>query len=169
MRLLDPIRNNPVAALCVVVAGVVGWAASGFLRPDPQPVGHNGPELAPPVQGFRPVTDMDDFTPTPPEHQSIPADMLPRLKPGMTRVEIETILGPPTATSLHPVTVTGGKPTYQMAYELAEPDAPPTVRPLRIPRPPRDPGQPKSLVALEFDASQPGHPLLGVLYLDPLF
>lgn len=169
MRILDPIRNNPVAALCVVAAGVAGWLGSSLLRPDPQPVARYADTLAPPPASSVSVSVAFDELATEEQHQRIAPDVLPRLRPGMTRVEIEGLLGPPAPTSLQPVAVDGRRTTYQTAYELAEPDPPHTVRPL--PRPPvrRDPADPKAVVALEYDASKPGHPLVGVVYLDPLF
>ena len=48
----------------------------------------------------------------------------------MTRVEVETLLGPPGADDVSPVFTADGRTTYRMAYELADPDTPPTVRPL---------------------------------------
>jgi hypothetical protein len=46
-----------------------------------------------------------------------------------------------------------------------------TIRPFlsrsRVLPPPSEPGS--VVIALEFDASRPGHPLVEVLYPDPLF
>lgn len=172
MRILDPIRNNPVATLCVVVAGVIGWVGANLLRGDSDAAVHDLADFRPVGPGG-PLPGMPRRHLPPPElaseHQQIPSEVLPRLKAGMTRVEIEEILGPPAASSLQPVSLADGRTTYQTAYELADPDPPATVRPIRRVPTPRDPVQPKSVVALEFDASKPGHPLINVLYLDPLF
>ena len=100
------------------------------------------------------------------------AQALPLLKPGMTRAEVEGFVGRPAAQDVHPATIRDGKVTYQITYE-ADLEPPATVRPIRIPRrhsPERDPSASEwPLVALEFDATRAGHPLLGVIYPDPLF
>jgi hypothetical protein len=169
MRVLDTIRRNPAAVLSVVTAAVLGWVAAGLLNPPSPPV---YPPLASPPT---PVAAAPIEAPPPPElpglrnARSVAVEVLPKLRPGMTRVEVEGMLGPPTADDLHPVTLAEGRLTYRTAYELAEPDLPATIRPIVRPRVPARPTDPKSQVALEFDASKPGHPLVEVLYLDPLF
>jgi hypothetical protein len=171
MLSLEPIRKNPVATLCVLVAGILGWVACGLLNTVP-PQPHLESPFAPvPAVALAVVTPEDGLTP-PPKYRLVSVDLLPRLKPGMSRVEIEKVIGPPSPDSLDPVTMIDGRAVYRTAYELAESEAPHTVRPIRrIPRPPvvDEPPGPKSLVALEFDASQPGHPLIEIHYLDPLF
>jgi hypothetical protein len=99
------------------------------------------------------------------------AQSLSKLKPGMTRAEVEGLVGIPSAQDTYPATVMDGKVIYHTTYE-ADLEPPATVRPIRIPRPHpmgRDP-QPKerTLVTLEFDATKPGHPLLSIYYPDPL-
>jgi hypothetical protein len=163
MQMLNALRKNPVAVLFVAVAGIAGWVAAGLFspqQPPPNPLEIPDLGLAKPT-----VTRFD------PTHESRPVspEALPKLKPGMKRVEVEGVIGLPSADALQPVTVLGGRMTYQAAYELAEPD-PSTVRPIQhhgrmIPVPPSA----KSHFALEYDASKPGHPLLAILYLDPLF
>jgi hypothetical protein len=168
MRALDPVRKNPVAALCVVVAGVVGWVAATVAHNPVDPQRHGPP--VPPEQISTSAVELP-LPPPLPTARAVPADLLPKIKPGMTRVEVEVVLGPPTSESLHPAFLAdNGRLTYRMAYDIAEPDAPATVRP--IGRPARvlpRPVEPRTQVALEFDASQPGHPLVNIFYLDPLF
>jgi hypothetical protein len=162
MQMLSALRKNPVPTLLVVVAGIVGWVAAGLFTPQQQPVQPlDLPDLGLAMPTFA------RFDPT--EPRPVSPEALPKLKPGMKRVEVEGVIGLPSANALQPVTVVGGRMTYQAAYELAEPD-PATVRPIQhhgrmIPRPPIT----KSHFALEYDASKPGHPLLAILYLDPLF
>ncbi len=169
MRVLDTVRKNPVAGLCVVFAGICGWVAAGLLNaPGPQLVPVSGNEvLAPQINRVAAVTDEPMIA----ENRQVSLSVLPLLKPGMTRVEVEGMIGPPTAKSLHPVVASEGRLTYRTAYELTEPDLA-TIRPIQprprmLPRPPET--KTKSLVAMEYDASKPGHPLLEILYLDPLF
>ena len=81
-------------------------------------------------------------------------------------------MGVPAAQDILPATVADGRVTYHTAYE-ADFAPVPTVRPIKfpLPRPPaatRDPVG-RTVVTLEYDASKPGHPLLGVHYPDPLF
>lgn len=174
MRPFSTIQKNPVPVLCAVVAGVVGWALSAAVNAPPAE-----PELVVPPGGPPAVVQAQvmvlDVPPS--EYRLVSGEVLPKLKPGMTRVEIEDLLGPPTSNSLQPVVAADGRLTYHTAYELADPDPLMTVRPIRaggrrLPTPPvADPGPPAppALLALEFDASKPGHPLIGVVYLDPLF
>ena len=97
--------------------------------------------------------------------------MLPKLKPGMTRIEVEQLLGPPAADQLQPVTQTNGSPTYCTAYELIDSEIPMTIRPIqpKTARIPDRSAETKTHVTLEYDASKPGHPLIEVHYPDPLF
>jgi hypothetical protein len=160
MRILDPIRRHPIVILGLVLAGIAVWNAMEWLDPTPiTPRMESGEKLVPvPLS----IAMLDGSLP-PRESRPIPRAILPRLKPGMTRTQVEDMIGPPTANSLQPVTVAEGRATYRASYELAEPPAPPTVRPI-------GPGPRGPLhVALEFDATKPGHPLLDVMYLDPLF
>jgi hypothetical protein len=192
MLSLEPIRKNPVATLCVLVAGILGWVASGLMH-NPEPVANRPepPDLPPPVlpdkklliakrmaeaaalTGTAVVSDEPNAGVLPLPYRTIPSELLPRLKPGMSRVAIENLIGPPTAAALEPAAIVAGRLTYRTAYELADFETPATIRPIRHlpPIPPRahEPPEAKSLVALEFDASKPGHPLIEIHYLDPLF
>lgn len=88
--------------------------------------------------------------------RSLPADPtglrlagFSHLHPGMSRAEVEDVLGPPEPAALRPVGEADGRATYLMVYPLVV-------------------GSPE-FVTLEFDATLAGHPLLTVRYSDPLF
>jgi hypothetical protein len=90
----------------------------------------------------------------------------------MKRVEVESFLGPPTPDRIQPVTMHDGRMTYSTAYELALSDIGPpmTIRPIRPqPRIATGANAARSLIAFVFDAAEPGHPLVDILYPDPLF
>lgn len=155
MRLLEPVRQYPVALLAVVALAFVSWVWWDAL-----------PAAAPQVPHMPPEMSRFDVSIAPSESAAF-ATVLPKLKPGMTRAEVEHLAGAPE--NIHPATVTGDRVTYHTAYE-ADFGAPPTVRPIRpMPKPPADPSAPRAIVTLEFDATRPGHPLLNVHYPDPLF
>ena len=67
-------------------------------------------------------------------------DVLAKLKPGMLRVDVESMLGPPT--SVDSIMTLNGRLSYRATFNRNQ---------LRPPLPP---------LVLEFDATQSGHPLL---------
>lgn len=156
MRLLEPVRQYPVALLAVVALAFVSWVwwdALPEAAPPPPPPANGLVRQLPQANG---VAMSDDPLPF--------VAVLPKLKPGMTRAEVEHLVGAPE--NIHPATVTGDRVTYHTAYE-ADFGAPPTVRPIRpLPKPP---ATERAIVSLEFDATRPGHPLVNVHYPDPLF
>jgi hypothetical protein len=159
MRLLEPVRQYPVALLAVVALAFVSWVWWDALPNRPEPVPHADLSLQP-VAVMTALTDTDAPPPL--------VRVLPLLKPGMSRAEVERLVGAPTG-DIHPASVTGDRVTYHTAYE-ADFGAPPTVRPIRpMPKLPADPNVPRAIVTLEFDATRPGHPLVNVHYPDPLF
>jgi hypothetical protein len=168
MTLSRWLRNNPavIAASLITAFGV--WIASDAARRDRRPAGPtlvSAPALASDVAAI--VAEADPAVARP-----VRVGVLPHLKPGMSRVEVEGLIGRPTPHQVLPVTVVDGRATYQTAYPVdLEPDLVMTVRPFgrRLPRPPSDEEPPASLIALEFDASVPGHPLVSIHFLDPLF
>jgi hypothetical protein len=106
----------------------------------------------------------DDAVKTRPTPQVV-AQVLPRLKPGMTRTEVEDLLGVPAPEDIHAATVLGGRVTYETVYE-----ADLGARTVRLLHTPKAPGSdPRTVVSLEFDATKPGHPLLDVHYPKPNF
>ena len=180
MRVLRWIRSYPEAVLAVAVAALAVWVVADWSSPGNSPRAGGPARVLPDRDGG--VASATLFEPPParpmaaadgPGHEQpapVPVSVLPKLKAGMTRSQVEELLGLPAPDQVQPVTLGDGRLTYRTAYELAELDLPPTVRPIqprpRVPAPPRDPS---SVVALEFDASRPGHPLVQVLYPDPLF
>jgi hypothetical protein len=166
MRLLRWLRDHPVALFVVVAAGLGAWIASDLNRPPPPR----------PLSGTEEVSQLTITAPElpalPRPGSVVPIDKIPQLKPGMSRVVVENILGAPRPEQLGPIVVQDGRATYQTTYPIdLDPVPLNTVRPTR--HPPRPPA-PANLttdpvLTLEFDASQPGHPLLRVRYPDELF
>jgi hypothetical protein len=171
MRPSRGIRPSPALLLTVGAVGLGFWVAYDLLVP---PV---------PRQQFPDVLQSQGphpFAPTPPAaiEQLVTgrpppsATVLPRLKPGMTRVDVENLLGPPGSDDISPVATIEGRTTYRMSYELSDLPPPATVRPIHAGRnhlPSPELRIYRSFVALEFDATLPGHPLVHIHYLDPLF
>ena len=102
--------------------------------------------------------------PLPPPLEAVSMAVLPSLQPGMSRAEVEDVIGPPSAAQVEPIEAAGGRTTYRTAYpiELAACGGGGAARP------PAGAG-PQCFVAFEFDATLPGHPLVNVYYPDPLF
>jgi hypothetical protein len=168
MHTLRRIRNNPIIVLCVMVAALLIWIAVDSLPSlaptNPEKMTRSAPpevKMPPPPQIVR-----KSFLPMP-----VTAEMLPKLKVGMTRIEVERLLGPPAPDQLQPVTQTNGSLTYCTAYELIDSEIPMTIRPIqtKTARIPNQSVKSKSHLTLEYDASKPGHPLIEVHYPDPLF
>jgi hypothetical protein len=169
MRLLNFVRRHPISVLSLGVAAfaVWLWAHQSELPP---PGDEQGPpptlsQVPPRVVSKKPFPGAAPLTrPNP----SDTAQVLPKLKPGMTRAEVEELVGVPAAQDILPATVVDGKVRYCTTYE-ADLEPPPTVRPIRTAhgRPPRPSA--RTVVALEFDATKPGHPLISIHYSDPLF
>jgi hypothetical protein len=160
------LRNNPLILLAVAAVGFGAWVLSDLLGTR-EPLSTDPPNVTA-VQLIEP--------PTPPPADwhgpgVVTPDMVPQLKPGMSRSEVEALIGPPPAQMVSPVTETDGRLTYRASYlaNLDVASAPATPPPLSRRQMPPPPAVPKSLIALEFDASKPGHPLVRVHYPDPLF
>ncbi len=174
MRLLRFVRQRPIALLSVFAVAFVVWLWRDSVSPPPAGA---VPKLELKTVAVS-VTDADWVPPRrlPPgvevtANGKAPAQALSKLKPGMTRAEVEGLVGVPLPIDISPVTVADGRVTYHTTYE-ADPEPPPTVRRIRTPRvpPPRDPRPTaRVVVVLEFDATKPGHPLLDVYYPAPLF
>jgi hypothetical protein len=168
MRLSQWLRDNPGVIVACLITGLGVWVLSGTARREREVA---GPIVYVPV----PIPEA-----TPAAHETdpvsiarpVPVGVLPQLRVGMSRIEVEGLIGPPPADQVLPIAVVDGRATYQTAYPVDLDPAPVmTVRPFgrRLPPPPRPAPSPTNLVSLEFDASLPGHPLVNVHYLDPLF
>lgn len=166
MRPLRFLRRNPLLVLAAFAAAFAFWVWQDSTT-DPPVVETTAPLRAVPQMMTAALIDGEVFNPVP---QST-AHALPRLRPGMTRTEVEGLVGPAAADDISPAVVAGGRVTYHMAYE-ADLGPPSTVRPVKPPRAratlTAEPAN-RTLVTLEFDATKPGHPLVGVHYPDPLF
>jgi hypothetical protein len=87
------------------------------------------------------------------------AQAIPKLKAGMTRSEVEGIVGQAAPGNVHPPILSAARGTYFMTYEVD------------LEQPAAQPAQPKprALVTLEFDATKHGHTLLGIHSSEPRF
>lgn len=175
MRVFRVLRRHPLAVLGALALGFVAWLWRDAFGPggwrEPEVVNFvivsGPPQLPPPPLG--PVQPLEAARPDP----RGTAQVLSKLKPGMTRAEVEGLVGTPAPDHIHPATAADGQVTYSTSYE-ADLGPAPTVRPIRTHRPaPAAATEPKSLrlwvVTLQFDATKPGHPLVGIFYPDPLF
>jgi hypothetical protein len=168
MNLSRWLRNNPAVVLASLVTALGVWVVSDAAYRDRPP---DGPTLVP-APATTSDADLLAAKPDPLVGRPVPVGVLPQLRPGMSRIEVEGLIGLPPADGVLPVAVVDGRATYQTAYPVdLDPSPVMTVRPFgrRIPLPPSDEPPPTSLIALEFDASVPGHPLVNVHFLDPLF
>jgi len=174
MRPLRFIRRHPIALLGAFVLAFGVWLWRDSL-PDGQPQAQDPGDVhlmavqAPPIRKLPLPPGVEDPEKAKPAPQGT-AEALTKLKPGMTRSEVEGLVGAPSPDRILPVTVADGRVTYQTAYE-ADFGPAATVRPI-TPRPhgPRAaPARERTLVTLEYDATKPGHPLLGIHSPDPLF
>jgi hypothetical protein len=174
MRVLQCIRNNPIVVLSVMFAALICWIALESLR-----VPKKDTKIAAPIPIEQlPNKQLKTFVrrlPEPPKFpnamHTVSVEMLPKVKPGMSRVEVEELLGPPSPDQIQAVTESNGRLTYCTAYELEETRVPMTIRPIRQ-KSSRDSNkleESKTHVTLEYDASKPGHPLIELHYTDPLF
>ena len=177
MRPLKTIQENPITVLSVAVLALIGWVAVDLAKTGPKKqtaeLSAPGDEVEFQERFAESAIVIEEDTPVSlmPENAVVSSTVLPRVKAGMKRVEVERFLGPPTPDQIHPVAINNGHMTYSTAYELDDIGPPMTIRPInsrmrKFPQPPR---QPRSLIAFVFDATVPGHPLVDILYADPLF
>jgi hypothetical protein len=179
MSPLSFIKENPITVLGVAVLALLTWVAVDFSKvpapkkptAEPQALANELPLPGPPTEVA--VADPGKEVPLtfPPGKNAVSTLVLPLVKPGMKRVEVESFLGPPTPDRIQPVTLSNGRMTYCTAYELDDLGPPMTIRPIHPrPRAPvQPPRSPRSLIAFVFDAGEPGHPLVDILFPDPLF
>jgi hypothetical protein len=181
MRLSRAIRENPFVILCAALVALLGWVATDLARQKPSkearvPLDLSLPPSAPPLDSnlsFAPVRPgLAADEPITAMASRITVAMLPKLKAGMTRTQVESLIGAPTADQVQPVSNSGGRVTYRTAYAIDDLGTPMTIRPIQPrarPRPALPSADTALVVALEFDASLPGHPLVEIVFPDPLF
>jgi hypothetical protein len=176
MQLLRFLRQHPLAVLGALALAFVVWLWRDALEALRGPDDPRAPSVVhrPMVRHLPPPT-ADDGPASPRPDPRGTAQGLSRLKPGMTRAEVEGLVGTPAPDHVYPATVADGVVTYSTSYE-ADLGPVPTVRPIRPHSralPVSSPVGPKpsgpTVVTLQFDATKPGHPLLGIFYPDPLF
>ncbi|MDB5307410.1 MAG: hypothetical protein JWO38_1612 [Gemmataceae bacterium] len=161
------IQNHPLILLAVAVVGFGSWLIySTVSETGSNP--HIKTEDSPPHRALTrtlpmPTADGPGHTPPPLRPGVVTAEMVHRLQPGMTRVDVEELIGPPPAAMVLPVSTVDGRLTYRANY-LANLGPIPTPPPGAVPPAP----VPRSMISLEFDASRPGHPLLKVHLPDPM-
>lgn len=174
------VRRYPLVVVVAVGVASAAWMVSDVFRPYPGPAFYDprmptnqAPsgeplDVPPPTLALKP-------RPGSPEAEKrslvVRADLLPKLKPGMTRAEVEGLVGAPAPEDVQPAVVAGERVTYQTSYEFDLGPAA-TIRPIDTPRLPRE--RPATLhaargrVTLEFDATKPGHPLVEIRCTEPL-
>ncbi len=171
MRALRTLRDNPLVILGIGVAAFLAWVVSDST-PSVAPPQVTAPRVLPQSA----TIEADMMLPTPPRPAGpsvVTAEHMPRLKEGMSRTEVEAIIGPPPANMVSPVSENEGRMTYKAAYLANLDPGPAPVRgPIPVSRmapPPTPPSVPKSLIAVEYDATKPGHPLVKVQVQTPTF
>jgi len=172
------IKENPVAVLGIGLIALVVWVAAD-LATAPRPKRETAESFAPanelPLPGSPTnvvVADGRDGSRTLSAlRTTVSADVLPNLKPGMNRHEVEGFLGSPAPDRIQTIIAADGRKTYSTAYEFGDLAPPMTIRPIQpMPRPRAEtPHADRLTIAFVFDATKPGHPLIDIIYPDPLF
>jgi hypothetical protein len=166
MKTLQGIGNYPIIVLTAMSAVLFGWIFLESQTPSKSRLNTGDPipnskvrklELHPSEPPRLPV-----------QVRPVAAEILSKVKPGMTRVEVERLIGLPSPDQIQAVTETNGRLTYRTAYELEEVNLPMTIRPIqpKSARAPKNMTESKSHLTLEYDATRPGHPLIEVHYPD---
>jgi hypothetical protein len=154
MRILDAVRNHPVVLFAAVIVAFAAWVGLDTTsRSDAAPLGPPEPLT---LQAAVPLPPMPDL---PAQTTVVTAAMVNRLHPGMTRTDVEGLIGPPPGVD--PVSNVDGRLTYRATYPaaLGAPQPPTSATSAANPQ--------RSVIGLEFDATQPGHPLVRVHIPDP--
>lgn len=154
MRATAVLKNHPVLLLGLGVVGLVVWVAADATPPPSVPPPDDSAAVTPVGQWALsgPAPALDGGLPDPArgrypnEPGAVNALLIDRLFPGMPRRDVEELLGAPPAERVG--AVARGRLSYRTTYPVQQP--------------PQANGPPQPLLALEFDASRPGHPLLKV-------
>jgi len=163
MKPMQFLRNHPLLLAVIVVIAFGSWLVYDGLPPPATP-----PDGASPLRvaevSLR-VLPEDPLAGTrlrdPSRPGVVTADLITRLHPGMTRVDVEELIGLPPAGLVQPVSSVDGKLIYRASY-LAN------LEPRRDSVPAGASPSPRSIIALEYDAGRPGHPLVKVHIPDPM-
>ncbi len=174
MQPLQFLRNHPVALAVVLGVGFAAWLAFDAVR---QPNGSTtqlstSDSSIPNPEGMevraRRLLPLDPMDPSTQVRNAIhpgvvTSDLLPRLQPGMARVEVEGLIGTPPAQLVYPVSNVDGRLIYRASYLANFEPPPPAPVGVPLPVPPV-----RTMIGLEFDAERPGHPLIKVHVPDPM-
>jgi hypothetical protein len=169
MRPLRFLRDNPLIFIGVASAAFAAWVLSDFSNPKSAQHSQSGDVQVTMMPIESPLLVQQDRSQGP---SIVTSEHVPQLKPGMTRTEVEAIIGFPPADLVSPVSEVDGRMTYTAAYLANLDPGPAPIRgPIpatrRMPPPPNNIA--RSMIALEFDASKPGHPLMNVHISFPKF
>jgi len=166
MKLLRFVQNHPIVLGSILLLGFGAWLSYDALRQRepaaiPLPPENSQPDAHRFVQKRLPEPLVPFRDPSRPS--VVTADLITQLQPGMTRVEVEELIGLPPAQLVHPVSKVDGRLTYRASYlaNLEPPRGQPAGAAPLIPAA-------RSMIALEYDATRPGHPLLKVYVPDPM-
>ena len=173
MWLIRSVLQHPIAVLACFAVAFVIWLWRDSL-PIGEPANHNSSVAQ---RGTAENMSEGPVRPPPPIPLGFPgkkwkttqngsAELIAKLKPGMTRAEVDGLVGIPAPEDISPVTVVDGKMTYQTTYD-ADLGAPSTIRPIQSTGS-GSAQKARTLITLEFDATKPGHPLLSVTFPKPL-
>jgi hypothetical protein len=166
MKTLHGIRNYPIVVLTVMAAALFTWIFVESGSPT-----KTNPDTVKPVPDSK-LRKLELHPQQPPrlqfEVRPATVELLSKVKPGMPRVEVERLIGPPNPEQIQAVTETNGRLTYRTAYELEEAKLPMTIRPTqqKSTRTPKNTIESKSQLTFEYDATKPGHPLIEVHFPD---
>lgn len=156
MPVLNAVRNHPLRLVLSLLLAFGAWVAYDASS---GPRCSNEPLDAPPVDTPRvaelPIPQMNDHSNSAqardnPHSVVVTAD-LRHLQPGMPRIEIEKLIGPPHEGLVYPVAMVDGKFIYRASYSANLGSSSPASAPVA-----------RTVISLEFDAGRPGHPLLAI-------
>lgn len=168
MNVLPFIRNHPMVLGGVLAAGFATWLVVDAFPSQPAEVEPfsgelvtvHSPNVADPSTGDPAGLAQRNGNPVRPG--VVTADQIARLHPGMSRVEVEELIGLPPAGLVQAVASADGRMTYRASY-LANLDS---LHETQMGS--GNSAVPRSIIAIEFDASRPGHPLVKVHIPDPM-
>ena len=142
MKPLRFLLRHRLVLLAASAAAFAAWVWHDATRDAPQPLSPHVPRPLP-LAVAAAVCDADVPAPVPAGNVRVPP--VQRLRVGMTRPEAERVVGAPAGDATLPAAAADGRVTYRTVYGPAD----------------------RPTLTLEFDATRPGHRLIGVQCPDP--